>query len=301
MLNGRVYAFAASPDRSLLYVGGSFTTVNGASHPHLVAFDTATGQVSPTLPPISLNGTVKAIAVVGSDIYLGGSFTQAGGRPHARLAKLSSAAGGWSVNADWNPSADQDVRDLIGDVTNGRVIVAGWFTRLNGTSGQAHIASVSTGTGATLPWADHPSDPILDIARSGGRLYAAMAGPGGTAIADDIATGSRAWYYMGDGNMQAVTTIGGWPVFGMHGDNVAPSKDMKLAEYGQSSRIQRHKVFELSPDGVLQPWAPALGSSQGVLGVWALRGSYGTLEVGGDFTTIDGAQQARFAIFPRLG
>ena len=35
--------------------------------------------------------------------------------------------------------------------------------------------------------------------------------------------------------------------------------------------------------------------------MWALNGSAGTLEVGGDFTKVDGAAQARFAIFPLIG
>jgi hypothetical protein len=37
-----------------------------------------------------------------------------------------------------------------------------------------------------------------------------------------------------------------------------------------------------------------------VLGVWALRGGGGTMYVGGDFTRVDGGDQARFAIFPSV-
>ena len=155
------------------------------------------------------------------------------------------------------------MRDLVGDPAGGRIIAAGWFKNINGPSRQAYLASISTGTGATLPWANHPTSPILDITRSGNRLYAAMAGPGGAALAYDISTGSRLWYYMTDGNVQAVTTVGGWPIFGMHGDYVAPKVNSKLSEYGSSKRISRHKMFELSPDGTLQSWAPALETSQG--------------------------------------
>jgi hypothetical protein len=298
-LNGRVYALATSPDNSLLYVGGSFTKVNGQSYPHLVAFDLSTGQISPALPSTSINGTVKAITQAGSDIYIGGAFTNVGGQSHQRLAKLSpNASAKWAVNPSWKASANDEVRDLIGDQAGGRVIAAGWFTNINGSKSQSYLASISTTSGATLPWANHPTSPVLDIARSGSRLYAAMGGPGGTALAYDITTGSRLWYYMTDGNVQAVTTVDGWPVFGMHGDYVAPKVNSKLSEYGNSKRISRHKVFELSPDGALQSWAPALETTQGVLGVWALDGSSGTLAVGGDFTEVNRAQQARFALFP---
>ena len=301
-LNGRVYALAASPDDSLLYVGGSFTQVNGQPYQHLVAFDLATGQISPELPPTQISGTVKAITQVGSDLYIGGSFSKVGGQSHQRLAKLSPDSGGrLAVNSSWDAGADGDVRDLSGDQAAGRVIAAGWFNRIDGKKGQMHLASISTSTGGTLPWANHPAYPVLDIARYGTRLYAAMAGPGGTALAYDAGSGSRLWYYMTDGNVQAVTTVDGWPIFGMHGDYVAPRVNSKLSEYGKSARISRHKVFMLSPDGTLQQWAPALETNQGVLGVWSLDGSSGTLEVGGDFTKVDGAPQARFAIFPIVG
>ncbi len=125
-----------------------------------------------------------------------------------------------------------------------------------------------------------------------------MAGPGGTALAYDIGSGSRLWYYMTDGNVQAVTTVDGWPVFGMHGDYVAPKVNSKLSEYGKSKRISRHKVFELSPDGTLQSWAPALETDPGRAGRVGARRLRGTLEVGGDFTKVNRAPQARFAIFP---
>src|SRR5690242_7946659 len=85
-LNGRAYFLAASPDRKTLYVGGAFTTVNGAPHSRLVAFDIASGQVSAVLPNLALNSSVKAIAATGSDLYIGGGFTTVSGEAHSRLA-----------------------------------------------------------------------------------------------------------------------------------------------------------------------------------------------------------------------
>ncbi len=48
---------------------------------------------------------------------------------------------------------------------------------------------------------------------------------------------------------------------------------------------------------MLQTWHPDLGTTQGVLGVWALKSGKGMLYVGGDFTLVNGAQQNRFAMF----
>ena len=295
-LNGRVYAIGASRNHQSLYVVGDFTKVDGVSRTHIASFNVATGKLGAGVPALGINGSVRAISRAGTSIYIGGDFTQAGGRAHERLARLNLVQNHYRV-AGWDPSADNQVRDMIADAAHNRVLVAGWFGRIDGVKGQHDLASVSMTTGRPLPWGGHAPDPVLDIARSGHRLYAAMGGPGGTALAYNIATGKRVWYYQADGNIQAVTTVNGWPIFGMHGDNVAQHKNLKLSEYTKSSRIRRHKVFELSPNGVLQSWAPVLGTTQGVLGVWALKAGQGMLYVGGDFTLVNGAQQNRFAMF----
>jgi hypothetical protein len=299
-LNGRAYFLAASPDRKTLYVGGAFTTVNGAPHSRLVAFDIASGQVSAVLPNLALNSSVKAIAATGSDLYIGGGFTTVSGEAHSRLAKLSLSGGQFALDSTWRASASDEVRDLIADPLSGRLIVAGWFKVLDGDASSPHLGAVTLASGSLATWASHPGYEVLDIARCGTELYAAMGGPGGTALAFDLATGRQQWYYRTDGNVQAVATVGGYPVYGMHGDYVAPQANVSMSEYGTSKRISRHKVFMLSPAGVLQSWAPPLTSTQGVLGVWALRGGGGTMYVGGDFTRVDGGDQARFAIFPSV-
>jgi trimeric autotransporter adhesin len=300
VLNGRAYFLAASPDRSTLYVGGQFTTVDGQPHAKLVGFDVATGRVSAAVPNLAINGTVKAIAPVGSDLYIGGAFTSVAGQSHQRLARLTGGPGHFAPDAAWKGSASDEVRDLIADPATGRLLVGGWFKALDGSAASPHLGAVSLASGALMPWTSHPTAEILDLARSGSALYAAMGGPGGTALAFDVATGRQLWYYKTDGNVQAVATVGGYPVYGMHGDYVAPKPNASMSEYGSSARISRHKVFMLSPAGVLQPWAPALTSTDGVLGVWALKSGLGNLYVGGDFTKVNGASQDRFAIFPHL-
>ena len=44
-------------------------------------------------------------------------------------------------------------------------------------------------------------------------------------------------------------------------------------------------VFQLTPSGALTSWAPALTSTDGVLGVWALKGGSGTLYAGAHDST----------------
>jgi hypothetical protein len=178
------------------------------------------------------------------------------------------------------------------------VIVGGDFKSVNGRRGQSGIAALGLGAGRLLRWANHPTSPILGLALCGKRVYAAMGGPGGTALAYGIG-GQRKWYYMTDGNIQAVTCFGRRGVFGMHGDFVAPHKNQQLSEFGSSRRIQRHKLFMLTYAGALMRWNPDVSSTAGVLGVWALTQGRGNLYVGGDFTGVHGRAQQRFAILPR--
>ena len=92
-LNGQVKAMAVSPDGTRLYVGGSFTTVNGANRYRLVAFNTATGAQITSWAPPSVNATVNTIVATDSTVYVGGIFGIAGGQTRSRLAAFTAATG----------------------------------------------------------------------------------------------------------------------------------------------------------------------------------------------------------------
>ena len=73
--------------------------------------------------------------------------------------------------------------------------------------------------------------------------------------------------------------------------------NLKLSEYDQVLRIRRHKVFELSPNGVLQAWHPTWERPRACSECGRSSPAQGMLYVGGDFTLVNGAQQNRFAMF----
>ncbi|HEY0240830.1 MAG TPA: hypothetical protein VGC37_19535, partial [Friedmanniella sp.] len=101
-LNGIVRVLALSPDKSRLYVGGEFTTVNGVTHNRLVAFNTATGAVDPTFN-VNLGGPVYAISATSSTVYVGGQFTQANGVNRGRFAAFRASDGG--LLSGWVPKS----------------------------------------------------------------------------------------------------------------------------------------------------------------------------------------------------
>jgi hypothetical protein len=298
-INGRVYSLAVTPGGHLLFVGGEFSAVGSHPRHNLAAFDLRTGKLSPKLPDLGISGTVRAVAVSQAGrVYVGGTFGRVGSRPRANLAKLVMQGGRYRLSRRWHPGTNGEVRDIVISEAASAVIVGGGFSEVNGRSGQSNIAALGPKLGRLQPWLSHPSDLILDLALCGRHVYAAMGGPGGTAFSYGL-HGRRKWYYMTDGNVQAVGCVAHRPVFGMHGDWVAPRKNQPLVEHGSSRRIQRHKLFMLTRNGMLRAWNPDVSSNAGVLGVWALASGRGNLYVGGDFTGVHGVAQQRFAILPR--
>jgi hypothetical protein len=298
-LNGRVYGLAVSPNHRFLYVGGQFSSIGGHPRHGLAAFNLRTGRLSPRIPDLGITGTVRTVAVSRTGrLYIGGSFGHVGARRRQNLAKLVMHGSRFRVSTRWHATANHEVRDIVLSARTSRVIVGGLFTSVNGRSGQDKIAALGQGRGRLVGWASHPHSDILDLAVCGTRVYAAEGGPGGTSLAYGL-KGHLKWYYMTDGNIQAVTCLGRRGVFGMHGDYVAPRKNTNLVEQGHSKRIERHKLFMLSFTGQLLRWNPDVNSNAGVLGVWALAAGRGNLYVGGDFTGIHGVAQQRFAILHR--
>jgi hypothetical protein len=91
-----VYSVVAGPGNTV-YLGGAFTTVNGASHQGLVQLSVAPGtasdgQVVSTFTG-GVNNYVKAMAYNGNALYVGGLFSSADGSPVTDVARLNATTG----------------------------------------------------------------------------------------------------------------------------------------------------------------------------------------------------------------
>lgn len=91
-LNGQVWAMVMVGQD--LYVGGEFTTADGAIVNRIVKWDGSTW--SPLGPGV--NGPVRAIASYDSSIYVAGTFTQAGGQSVSNIARWDGTS--WSDAGD---------------------------------------------------------------------------------------------------------------------------------------------------------------------------------------------------------
>jgi hypothetical protein len=81
---------------SLVYVGGNFTSVDGAARSHLAAVTTDSGAVSSAWAP-SASARVRALTVSGGTVFAGGDFTRVNGTSTSRLAGLNATSGALSA------------------------------------------------------------------------------------------------------------------------------------------------------------------------------------------------------------
>src|SRR6266487_3067816 len=219
-LDGKVTALAVSPDGSTLYVGGSFTHVNGVYHAYLAAFSTSTGALLSTWKP-SATASVNTIAPSpdGSAIYVGGNFAKLDGQPRTRAGAVSAATG---ALLPWAPNLNGTVTSIAVAPDDSRVLVGGYFTSFNGVTQQA-IGSTDPATGGSATWvlpknfipnnSSCVSD-VKDIIVNGGTAYIAAEGTGGGCFDGDFAVnisdGSLVWQSDCLGATQSLVIINGW-------------------------------------------------------------------------------------------
>lgn len=134
-----VYALAVQPDDKIL-VAGRFNTMNGEARTNLVRLEpNGAVEVLATFNPglgttgSSSVGTIFALALQpDGKILIGGQFTNVNGQARSRIARLH-ADGSVEDIATFNPGsgADGTVRSLAVDA-DGKILVGGSFTNLNG-------------------------------------------------------------------------------------------------------------------------------------------------------------------------
>ena len=94
--DGAVNALALS--NGVVYVAGSFTTMNGGTQRNRLAAVNAAGQPSPgalTSWNPNANAPVNDVRISGTSVYVVGTFTNVGSAARSKMAELSQAGTGW--------------------------------------------------------------------------------------------------------------------------------------------------------------------------------------------------------------
>lgn len=139
-LDGAVFALAAAPDGSALFVGGEFTRVNGERRRALVALDPRTGatveQFVTRIGPLGATAPrVHALEIAGNRLYLGGRFGSV--RARGAVADASGAARvRWQTgrpDRSWAPAIDGGAVWAIGiSPSHDRIYLGGLFDEVAG-------------------------------------------------------------------------------------------------------------------------------------------------------------------------
>jgi len=152
---------------STIYIGGSFTHVDGVSVNHVAMWDGTSWQALGT----GMNSTVDALAVDSSgNLYAGGNFTTAGGGAANRVAKWNGTS--WTA---LGTGTNGIVAALIFD-SGGTLIAGGFFTAAGGVSTTA-VAQWNGASWAALGTqqqrrarARQPQEPVTQRPQLPGRV-----------------------------------------------------------------------------------------------------------------------------------
>ncbi len=328
-MNGQGRAITASPDGSRVYVVGDFTTVDGAAHNRIAAFNTATGALITTFTS-SLNASVRTVTASNSAVYVGGTFTTASGVARSRLAAFSPAG----ALLGWNPGAGDYVTAMTLSPDGAKVIVGGGFTTLAGVA-RLGIGSVTADTGAPATWSDNfpirdygASSSITSLSADGTNVYGTgyyftSGGNFEGRFAANPDTGEIVWMNSCHGDSYDATPIGNvlysaghqhdcsdMGSFSQDDSDVFSSTHHFLAAEttsasggtlrapvfagGNGQPGPRYSDFSGQPDGTQLQWAPLLtaGTFTGQSqAAWTVAGNANYLAVGGEFPTANGTAQ----------
>ena len=161
-LSCTVHALAATATD--LYLGGCFQNAGAAAAAdRLAVYNFASftfSQVGPATADGALNGTVRAIALWGSNLFAGGDFTDASGITAADYVAMVHGAG-WSALGGTNGigAINNRVRSIL--VSGTSTYVGGDFTNAGGVPTADHVARWSGSSWSGLG-SDGANDGVID-------------------------------------------------------------------------------------------------------------------------------------------
>ncbi len=309
-INGAVRSLALSPDKKVLYVGGSFTRVNGVARMNIAAFRTSTGRLTSFAPKVA--GTVVAIAATPNRVYLGGTISRVNGQRRTEAAEVTTAA---RLTA-WAPVLDGWVRALLISPDKTRIILGGGFHHVNRATYEG-LGSVNPVTGRNEPFRngliptyhDGRVSQATSLATNGTWIFAGAEGTGTRAFDGTLAfrpdSGRLVWRNSCLGATQTILYLRGVLYKGSHAHDCSSSGGFGpirphwqphhlLAENPVNGKLLS---WGTSARSVPQPIPDTNGGVRSELGPFAFATDGLQLFAGGDFTTVNARRHEGLARF----
>lgn len=328
-VNGTIKTMAVSGDGTRLYIGGTFTSVNGVTRNRLAAVNVSDGSlVSSFAPTVSNQVNAISLATVGGSeyVYFGGTFGSVNGVGRNQLA----AVDGTGKLRDWRPVASSTVNSLTRTPDSKSIIIGGMFATINGISAPG-LASVDSTTGVLFE--DFAASKVIkdygdkagiySLKTDGTNVYGTGYWFGGTAgnfegpFVIDPYTGTIKWMADCHGDTYDTSVVGTtvYSVSHQHDcSNINGFPDPGSAWHrsnaftlAATTTVRRNNNgnyynFEGQPAPSLVNWFPDVpagtftGQSQGG---WTSESTSEYLVQGGEFPSVNGTAQqglVRFAV-----
>jgi hypothetical protein len=155
--NGPVNDIAFSPDCSVAYLGGDFTSIRGTAAGHIAAVDTTTGNVITSFKH-SAAAAVSTVDYAHGQVIVGGAFRKINGVVRTELASLDPTTGTVTPYANLNidgsyPKTSRHIDNSQVSHSGNKLLVEGVFTTIDGQSRQQMAVFDLGDTSVTLdPW-----------------------------------------------------------------------------------------------------------------------------------------------------
>ncbi|RYY95552.1 MAG: hypothetical protein EOO11_15580, partial [Chitinophagaceae bacterium] len=290
LVNGSLQSIAVQPDGKVV-VGGNFTSINGTARNYIAQLN-ANGTLNTSFDSgTGANGAVTAVALQSDGrVLVGGSFTTINGTARNYIARLNADG---NLDTSFDPGTGMNGKvTAVALQSDGRILVGGSFTTINGTA-RNYIARLN---------ADGSLDTSFDpgTGANGSVLSVALQSDGKVLLGGDFTTiDGTARNYIARLNADGSLDTSFDPWTGPNGSVLAitPQNDGMVVLGGDFTTINgaaRSRIARLKADGSLDTsFTPGTGANGPVIAL-ALQ-SDGAVLVGGDFTTMDGTSRNRLA------
>jgi len=308
-----VRAMKASPDGSVLYIGGSFGSAGGVGRSNTASLNTADCTIGDAWKP-AVSSVVRAIDVTDTAVYIGGQFTTvqdqtrervAALTPDSRLLPFEVTVRGSSISNDPTPG----INAITVAPQLNKVIIGGRFTSVNGSLlNSVHgLVGLDATTGRITDtftgWIPRRS-AVKALVNDGTNFYLGAEGTGGGVFdgraAGRLSDGAMLWKDTCLGATQAVVPHQGVLYSGSHAHDCG-STPGGFPEH----QNRQHLLAQSIADKTILPWFPDTNGGIGEkVGPRTMVVADGILWTGGEFTTVNDQPQqglTRFAAAPDTG